>query len=274
MRKINWQIFISFNLLFTFVLMLLSGLILYFKPEGTVARWLDWKILGVDKSGWESLHTVFSFLFLAFALFHILKVHLKNIRAYILNYKPRGFRRELYISLLISLLFLMGTLLYLPPFHMIYQAGNELSDRWAGLVQVEDDNIEPRQSLEDIAKETGMDSERLNQWMSRQGLGKLPASASLMAHAENLNITPYDLYQRMQSAVSQGSDGADNKIYRSITLEQMALIFEVEVSGIQNYLLEKYDLNRVAPDSSLYEIARETGQTPRQVKLQILEQLQ
>ena len=274
MRKINWQIFISLNLLFTFVLMLLSGLILYFKPEGTVARWLDWKILGVDKSGWESLHTVFSFIFLAFALFHILKVHLKNIRAYMLNYKPRGGRRELYISLLISFLFLMGTLLYLPPFHMIYQAGNILSDQWAGMVQVENETVEPRQSIEDIAKEIGMDSKRLNQWMSRRDMGKLSSSASLMAHAENLNITPYDLYQRMRSAVSYGTDGADNKIYRNITLEQVALIFEVEVSGIQNYLLTKYDLNRVAPDSSLYEIARKTGQTPRQVKLQILEQLQ
>lgn len=274
MRRFNWQIFISFNLLFTFVLMLLSGLILYFKPEGTVARWLDWKILGVDKSGWESLHTVFSFLFLAFALFHILRIHLRNLRAYMLNYKPRGFRRELYVSLVISVVFLAGTLMYLPPFHLIYQAGNALSDEWAGMVQVESETIVPRHSLEKVATELGMDSKSLKEWMSRQDMEKLSSRATLMEHAENLGITPYTLYERMRSAANQSSYEAEKKIYRTITLEEVAWLYGVEIERIQNYLAQKYDLNRLPAESSLYDISRKAQQTPRDIKRQILDQLQ
>jgi len=273
MRKLKWQVFISFNLLFTFIVMFFSGVILYFKPEGTVARWLDWKVLGVDKSGWESVHTVFSFLFLAFALFHILKVHVKNLRGYILNNKTGGAKRELYFSILISLLFLAGTVMYLPPFDWIYQAGNGLSEGWSRRVQVTHQTVEPRQSLEQVAREMGMDAPELQQWMKRQGIEDLSHGATLMQHAENLGITPYTLYERMRAGTSSDPNESFNKIYHTITLEELALLFEVKVTDIQDYLMEEYDLEKVAPDASLYDISIQARQTPRKMKTHMLNHL-
>jgi len=270
MKRFNWQIFISFNLLFTFFLMLVSGVILYLKPEGSVARWLDWNIMGVDKSGWESVHTVFSFLFLAFALFHILKVHLNNLLGYVFNYRPRGAGRELFISILISAIFLIGTLMYLPPFHFIYQAGNTLSDQWAGRVQVDHESVGPQQSLEEVATEMGMDPAGLKQWMNRQGIENIPSSATLMEHAEVLGVTPLELYRRMESAVGSSMQKAKEKVYRAITLEELAVLFEVDVRAIQDYLSQEFDRDRLAGDASLYDISLGTRYSPREVRTRIM----
>lgn len=136
MRSFNRQVFISFNLLFTFTVMTVSGIILYFKPEGSIARWLGWEIWGLTKSGWEALHTVFSFLFLVFVILHIVKIHLGLIRLYFLNRKTKGTFREMSIALIISVVFLTGTVFSIPPFHLIFKAGNYLSDSWNNQVEI------------------------------------------------------------------------------------------------------------------------------------------
>src|SRR6056297_3138081 len=126
MKKFNWQIFISFSLLFSFILMLISGIILYFKPEGSVARWLEWEILFLSRASWESIHTIFSFLFMIIAFFHILKVHLFSFFVY-LNRKHLYAIKEFFLALAISLVVLVGTTLKLHPFESVYELGNRLS---------------------------------------------------------------------------------------------------------------------------------------------------
>ncbi len=272
MKRFNWTIFISFNLFFTFLLMALSGIILYFKPEGTIARWLDWDILWLDKSGWESLHTVFSFLFMAFALFHILKIHLFNLRVYFLKFRSRDKARELYLSLMITVLFTVGTVMMLPPFHSIYQGGNHLSALWKNRVEVADQGVSPRISLEKAAAGMGMNGEALAGWIDRQeDLEDLSPEASLMANARGNDVTPYGLYQRLKRE-AVGRDRSQ-RLYGSITLEELGLILEVPSSRIQAFLRHQYDLHEVAPSSDLLELSRRADQKPAELKKAIVEGL-
>jgi hypothetical protein len=311
MKKINWQIFISFNLLFTFLIMVLSGVVLYLKPEGSIARWLDWQILGIGKSGWESVHTVFSFLFLAFALFHILKVNLRIMRAYFVNHKPSGSKRELMLSVLISAVFMAGTVMYLPPFSLVYQAGNDLSARWKEKVQLENERVGPRQSLGEVASALDMDARELGKWMEQRGLAGRCAGAALMEVADKEKMSPYALYRQLREwaghrnvkqthsgtntgeysrdkfSAGHGNDtkagsgtsgnpgrtsgenpgeiaGKDTTpqsnndkehLYRSVTLEEMALVLDVRVERIQELLSERYGIPSAGSDESLYDVA-------------------
>jgi len=273
MKRFNWQIFISFNLLFTFLIMSVSGLILYFKPEGSIARWLDWHILGLGKSGWESLHTVFSFLFLAFALFHILKIHLFNLRAYIVKYKPARFHRELYISLLITAVFLVGTALYLPPFPLVYEGGTFLSEQWAKLVEVEHESVGPRQSLEEVGAELGLDSAGIRQWQAEQDLGDLSMDASLMDNAERNGLTPQGLYDKMTKARQRDITDTNRKIYKNITITEMAVILEVEPEKIQELIRKHYGKDSVPFNCDLLQISGMVDQPPDKVKDLIMKNL-
>ena len=71
-NRANWRVFTSFLVLFSFIVLATSGIILYIFPHGRVAYWVDFHLLGLDKDQWDTLHTCFSLLFVSFSVFHII----------------------------------------------------------------------------------------------------------------------------------------------------------------------------------------------------------
>ncbi len=67
----------SFYLLFSSILLALSGVLLFISPSGRWASSIDWRVLGFDKEQWENIHVVLSIFWVAFAVYHL-----------ILNWKP------------------------------------------------------------------------------------------------------------------------------------------------------------------------------------------
>ena len=63
--------FVSLLTFAGFVIMSLTGLVLYIMPQGRVAYWVVWKFLGLTKTQWDSMHTISSILFLAAGIFHL-----------------------------------------------------------------------------------------------------------------------------------------------------------------------------------------------------------
>ena len=70
-RSFRWRAFVSFILLGSFLLSALSGVILFLRPEGSLAAWSGWSALGLDKKDWEALHAVAIFFFLLWAAGHV-----------------------------------------------------------------------------------------------------------------------------------------------------------------------------------------------------------
>lgn len=265
MTRLNWQIFISFNLLFTFVVMLISGVILYFKPEGSVARWLAWDIWGLTKSGWEAMHTVFSFLFLLFAVLHILKINLKYMRLYFVNYKPRGTFREMNLALVISLVFFIGTAFSLPPFQWIFDAGNYLSDTWNDKVEIRHEAIDAKQPMQEVAFEMGIDNEQLLSSLEEEGID-VSMSQSLRENARNNGITPYELYNMLRPGEKTRDKSRQDKLLGDITLEEMAAILGIRSSKLVSAAREFYGLEQLTEKTSIGYIARNINQKPGQVR--------
>ena len=67
----NWRGATSLLLLFSTFILLLSGIALLLSPSGRIARETSWQILGLDKSGWESVHNLFGYLFIFLASVHV-----------------------------------------------------------------------------------------------------------------------------------------------------------------------------------------------------------
>ncbi|MFA9391955.1 MAG: DUF4405 domain-containing protein [Prolixibacteraceae bacterium] len=131
-KKFKWRSFVSFGMFFAFLTMSISGLILYIAPPGRVFRWTDWHFLWIDLEQWQTLHTLFSYLFLGFALSHVFSMNWKILFSYFTRKTKAGLRRkrELIASSFIILLFIFGSLFSIPPFKSIMDMGSWASGSW------------------------------------------------------------------------------------------------------------------------------------------------
>jgi len=112
----NWRSVISFSLLFSAVVLILSGIALLIAPSGRIARETGWQILGFDREGWILIHDLFGFFFILLTLIHLWL----NYRALLAYLRDRArnvyrLRAELLTALLLSgVVFLVAALRLLP----------------------------------------------------------------------------------------------------------------------------------------------------------------
>lgn len=131
-RAFKWRSFVSFGMFFSFLIMSISGIILYLAPPGRVFRWTNWHLLGIDLNQWQALHTLFSYLFVGFAVSHIFSMNWKILFSYFTRKTREGLRRkrELISATVVMVLFIAGTLINVPPFSSLMQLGSWSSDAW------------------------------------------------------------------------------------------------------------------------------------------------
>lgn len=110
-------------LLLSFLASAISGVILFFRPEGSLARWIGWSVLALDKKQWEAVHLTGVCTFLIVSLVHVwynwrpLIGYLRRKAAALES--ARGLAapsRELLAALAVMAALLTGTLVQWQPF--------------------------------------------------------------------------------------------------------------------------------------------------------------
>lgn len=259
MKKINWQIFISFNLLFSFLMMLVSGIILYFKPEGSVARWLDWEILSLSKSNWESIHTIFSFLFMIIAFFHILKIHLFNFFVY-LNKKHHYALKEFFFALAFCVIVLIGTTFKVHPFQSVYDFGNQLSDMWKESYTEPDEPISASSALGEIAEYHQVRDSVIVGKLHDAGFSGVKSDLTLNQIASRNDISPQRIYSEITDIKKLKTEGISNKGH-TITISEIAFILKIDSMDVIRFLENKQGVNNIERGTSLMEICNKINIT-------------
>jgi nitric oxide reductase large subunit len=123
--------FISLSLLFSFLVMSYTGIVLFFAPKGRVANATHWELFGLEKTEFSALHVSFMLLFLVGMLFHIY-LNYKALLSYFKN-KIREFSLftiEFMLAFGITLLFFIGTLYNWVPFSTFLDFQEELKASW------------------------------------------------------------------------------------------------------------------------------------------------
>jgi len=130
-KKFRVRVLTSFLLTGEFILIGLTGIILYAAPPGRIAYWLDWRFLGINKTGFQTIHTVFSFLFVITAVLHIY-YNWNVLKRYIVVPGAGGinYSRELIVSLAVVAVLIMGSLISIPPFSTLMNLGDAASNSW------------------------------------------------------------------------------------------------------------------------------------------------
>lgn len=122
---------ISLTMLFSFIVMAYTGVMLYITPHGRVANWTGWHMLGLDKEQYGKIHTTFMLVFLVAGIWHIV-LNWKIITKYLKN-KARKipvFGPEFNVAIVLNLVFLLGTLAGWPPWSSFLDVGEAIKDYW------------------------------------------------------------------------------------------------------------------------------------------------
>lgn len=136
-NKFNWQSFISIGLLMSFIVMFVSGVVLYIAPEGSLSRWIGWDVLNLTKKQWEHQHTIFSYLFILFSVFHIFKINWGYLLSYFIVEKLKiSNLREILIAIIITVFVFTGTLFNINPFKYVIQLESEISEKHSENVEM------------------------------------------------------------------------------------------------------------------------------------------
>ncbi len=192
---------ISLVLAFSGIFVLLTSVILYIEPEGRVAYWADWRFLGLDKHQWGDLHVTTGFLFLIALILHAW-LNWKPLISYLKNKarKVTGLNTANLTASIITLYFVVGTLLGLPPMQQIVELGDSIKE---GHVQTYGNppyGHAELSSLESFAAFMRMDPQKALTALTAKGLKVESAQQSLRDMADANNMTPKELFDIMKAA--------------------------------------------------------------------------
>jgi hypothetical protein len=126
MRKIT-----SLTLGFAFLIMTYTGIMLFIAPQGKIAHWSNWELLGLSKTQYGDIHITSMFVMIIFGIWHIY-YNWKAIVSYLKDKtKKISFtKQEFVIALSINIIFIFGTLNLTQPFQAILDLNDGAKKYW------------------------------------------------------------------------------------------------------------------------------------------------
>lgn len=252
-NKFSWRAFISFGLTYAFLIILVSGLILYMAPPGRYAHWVTWKIAGLTKEGWQALHTIFSFTFVILSIFHLFTVNWKAFLSYLKSKAASGInkRREFIFSSSLFLVFIFGILFSVQPFQSVMNLSEYLTDSWE---KTEEEPPVPHAELLTLAE--------LDRQLDDMNLEEI--TNNLERHQVSFNSTT----GQTLSEIAELNETTPLEIYRQITRKPQS---QMQGSGIGRKTIEDFakelgkNVDEVLTILEDNNIKVEKGQTLREI---------
>ena len=238
MRKIT-----SLTALISFVLLMVTSIILYIVPSGRVAYWAGYKLWGLDKVQWGNVHINLGFLLLLAIILHIYYNWTPMI-SYMKNKSKqlKVFTADFNISLLVTLVVFFGTLAGIPPMSSIINLGDAITDK-ANLYYGEPPYGHAELSpLADFADKTKVDLDAALAKLKSAGI-VVSSPAQTMTEIATVNgISPQHIYD-----VIKPKNSADVNVMPeeapggtgSRTLEQICKMYQLDQDMIVRGLTEK-----------------------------------
>ena len=199
--------FITLLVTFSGLVMTVSGFVLYVVPEGRVAYWTDWTLLGLTKEAWGSVHTNLSFLFFLVLVFH-LYYNWRVLMAYLKDRLRQRFtlRRELAAALVLGLVVVGGSAAQWPPFLQVMELGAAAKKAWyAG------EDVQPPfphaelMPLAELSRRIDLNLAAVLAVLAEEGYPAESEEVSLKDLARRYDVSPMQLFETVM---------ADDRVYR------------------------------------------------------------
>lgn len=211
----------SLTALLSFLLTLATSIVLYIVPQGRVAYWADWKLLGLSKEVWSNLHLNLGVLFLLSLGLHIY-YNWKPLVSYLKN-KAREmkiFTPEFNLALALMVVFTAATLMKLPPWQWVVDGGAYFKARAEATYGAPPYGHAELSSIRAFARKTGLDYEKGLERLRKAGIQVGDEKDTLQAVAMENKTSAQALYTIMTQA---GADEPASKQAKAATLPEQPL---------------------------------------------------
>ena len=189
----------SLTAFLSFIVLLLTSIILYIVPHGRVAYWSDWHLWGLTKTQWGNLHINVGFLFLLSMFVHIY-LNWKPIVNYLKNTSKNliVFTGDFNIAMVLLTMFCLGTYFEIPPMSWILNLNESIKE--AGIAKYGEPPYGHAElsSLKVFAKKTELDLDESLEWLRKAGINFQGESQSVLEVAELNQMTPKEVYNAMK----------------------------------------------------------------------------
>jgi hypothetical protein len=224
MPKFNFKFraFTSLLLFFSFLISLISGIVLYFPPQGKIANWTHWTFWGLDKERWGALHINSSLVFFIIAALH-LYYNWKVLFRYIKKKAELAFnlKVELFTAAILSVFIILATLYNIEPFRTIIRWNDDIKNFWATQAQAQP----PIPHAEDLTvtefcEQVNIPFENFQRQMNQQGWKFDSSEEKIKDIAKQNRISPAEIYNLLitheKNRQSQGAGGWGRKSVQQV----------------------------------------------------------
>ncbi len=200
---------VSLLSLLSFLLLMVTSVVLYIVPEGRVAYWANWTLWGMTKSQWTDVHLNLGVLFLAAFCLH-LWYNWGPLTSYMRNAARRMvvLTREFNVALVLTALVVAGTLWQVPPLSSIVALSESFKAQAARTYGEPPYGHAELSTLRTFARQTGLDLERAMAALDAAGIDYRDADQTLKEIAEANAMPPKALNEIMRPAARTVEPGA------------------------------------------------------------------
>ncbi len=191
----------SMTMLLSFVLCILTSIILYIVPQGRVAYWADWHLWGLTKGQWGDLHINLGILLLVAGFFHIF-YNWNVIVAYMKN-KAREvkiFTGSFNVALILCLIVGFGTFYEIPPVYSVITISDSIKDAAAEKYGEPPYGHAELSSLKSFTKKVDINLNKAKESLSKAGVIITGDNQTIGEIAAENNLSPKQVYAIMAAA--------------------------------------------------------------------------
>jgi hypothetical protein len=237
--KFHWKVFISFYVVFSFLALAVSGIVLYVAPPGRVANWSVWQLLFLTKAQWQAVHTIVALAFLVAGGFHVY-FNWKVLVAYLKSKLQSGLRmkRELAAASLTGVAILAVSMTGVPPFGTVMDVGEEIKNSWSTSSSEPPVPHAELMTVEKLAETVKIPVAKALANLEATGVKGAQPAMIVQQVADGNGLTPQQVYERIQSEdakpkVSMAEGGGWGRMSVQQVCERYSIPVETGVARLQ-----------------------------------------
>jgi len=260
--KFHWKVFVSFYVVFSFLALAMSGLVLYVAPPGRIANWSVWRLLLLSKAQWQAVHTIVALAFLVAAGFHIY-FNWKVLVAYLKSRLQAGIRmkRELAAASLTGAAILAVSITGMPPFGTVMDVGEDIKSSWSTTSTEPPVPHAELMTVQKLSETVKIPTERAVANLEKQGIKVAQPTMTVQQIADENKLTPQQVYQKIQSddakpKVSLAEGGGWGRMNVQQACERFSVLVDAGVARLQAAGIE------ATSGTMIRELATARGKTP------------
>lgn len=259
----------SLTMLWSIIIMTYTGIMLFIAPPGRVANWANWKLLGLGKEDYAQIHSTFMVLFVFMTLLHVY-YNWKPMTSYMKNQAKEMivFTKDMLVAILLSFVFVSGTLVEVPPFSSFLHFGEGIKNSWEKEYGTAPYSHAELSSLKIFTKKLGFDLEKSKTVLTSNNI-KFEETQSLIQIGEENLVSPQFIYQLLKKNFEKSGEttieltGLGKKtveeVAQTLKLSPKEFISKLKTLGIEAKKEDKFRMAAEKVDMSPMDVMVELG---------------